>query len=116
MGRATGAPAPPSRLCPGCQSLQAPGAPAYEDRDLSLLLYLNEDYSGGGLTFTNFHCHFRPRTGDLLVFPSDNRYEQQAEVVQAGVRYAIASWAAVSGRRRLIVLRVSTRPGGRPGR
>lgn len=72
-----------------------------EDRDLSLLLYLNEDYSGGGLTFTNFHCHYRPRTGDLLVFPSDNRYEHQAEQVTSGIRYAVASWAFLSGSRRV---------------
>jgi hypothetical protein len=72
-----------------------------EDRDLSLLIYLNEDFTGGGLTFVNFHCHFRPRAGDLLVFPSDNRYEHQAEIVQSGVRYAIASWAAYSDTRRV---------------
>lgn len=76
-----------------------------EDRDLSLLLYLNGDYTGGGLSFVNFHCHFRPCAGDLLMFPSDNRYEHQAEVVHTGVRYAIASWAAFSGSRR-----VRTRP------
>ncbi|MEJ8566717.1 2OG-Fe(II) oxygenase [Elongatibacter sediminis] len=72
-----------------------------EDRDLSLLLYLNEDYTGGGLTFTHFHCHFRPRTGDLLVFPSDNRYEHQAEPVESGVRYAVASWAFFRSSRRV---------------
>lgn len=72
-----------------------------EDRDLSLLMYLNDDFTGGGLTFVNFHCHFRPRAGDLLVFPSDNRYEHQAEVVQSGIRYAIASWAAYSDTRRV---------------
>ncbi len=72
-----------------------------EDRDISLLLYLNEDYTGGGLTFTNFHCHFRPKAGDLLVFPSDNRYEHQAEQVESGVRYAVASWAAFRDSRRV---------------
>lgn len=72
-----------------------------EDRDLSLLLYLNEDYTGGGLTFTNFHCHYRPRAGDLLIFPSDNRYEHQAEEVTSGIRYAVASWAFLAGSRRV---------------
>lgn len=71
------------------------------DRDLSLLIYLNEDFTGGGLSFINFNYHYRPRTGDLLVFPSDNRYEHQAEVVQSGVRYVIASWAAFSDSRRV---------------
>ena len=73
-----------------------------QDRDLSLLLYLNDDYSGGGLTFINFHFHYRPRVGDLLVFPSDNRYEHQAEKVESGVRYAIASWATLSGSDRVL--------------
>lgn len=67
------------------------------DRDLSLLLYLNEDFTGGGLTFIHFDFHYRPRTGDLLVFPSDNRYEHRAEKVLSGLRYAVASWAAFSG-------------------
>ena len=67
------------------------------DRDLSLLIYLNEDFTGGGLSFVNFNYHFRPHTGDLLVFPSDNRYEHQAEIVRSGVRYVIASWAAFTG-------------------
>ncbi|HMB59201.1 MAG TPA: 2OG-Fe(II) oxygenase [Xanthomonadales bacterium] len=73
-----------------------------QDRDLSLLLYLNEDYTGGGLSFINFHFHFRPRAGDLLVFPSDNRYEHQAERVESGVRYAIASWATLIGSPRVL--------------
>jgi len=71
------------------------------DRDLSLLIYLNEDFTGGGLSFINFNFHFRPRAGDLLVFPSDNRYEHQAEVVQSGVRYVVASWAAFADSRRV---------------
>jgi predicted 2-oxoglutarate/Fe(II)-dependent dioxygenase YbiX len=64
------------------------------DRDLSLLVYLNDDFTGGGLTFTKFNFHYRPRAGDLLLFPSDNRYEHQAEKVDSGIRYVIASWAA----------------------
>lgn len=65
------------------------------DRDLSLLIYLNEDFTGGGLTFVNFNYHFRPKPGDLLVFPSDNRYAHQAERVESGIRYVIVSWAAL---------------------
>lgn len=67
------------------------------DRDLSLLLYLNDDYTGGGLRFIHFNYYFRPLPGSLLIFPSDNRYEHQAETVKSGLRYAIASWAAFSG-------------------
>ncbi|MGI9293584.1 MAG: 2OG-Fe(II) oxygenase, partial [Pseudomonadales bacterium] len=65
------------------------------DRDLSLLLYLNNDFSGGNLVFTKFNYHYQPQKGDLLVFPSDHRYEHRAEQVTAGTRYAVVSWAAI---------------------
>jgi len=72
-----------------------------QDRDLSMLIYLNDDFTGGGLTFVKFNFHYRPRIGDLLVFPSDNRYEHQAEKVESGIRYCIASWAALEGTRKV---------------
>jgi len=73
------------------------------DRDLSLLIYLNDDFTGGGLSFIHFNYHFRPTPGSLVIFPSDNRYEHQAEVVRSGVRYVIASWAAFEGNPRVCV-------------
>lgn len=67
------------------------------DRDLSLLIYLNEDYEGGGLTFTKFNFHLQPKAGTVVIFPSDHRYIHTAEVVTKGIRYAVVSWAAVEG-------------------
>lgn len=71
------------------------------DRDLSLLIYLNEDFTGGGLKFVNFHYDYQPRTGDLLVFPSDNRYAHEACKVESGLRFVIVSWAALAGSQRV---------------
>jgi predicted 2-oxoglutarate/Fe(II)-dependent dioxygenase YbiX len=64
------------------------------DRDISLLLYLNDDFSGGELSFPLFNYTYRPRPGDLLFFPSDFRYRHQAHPVSAGLRYVVVSWAA----------------------
>ncbi len=64
------------------------------DRDVSLLLYLNEGFTGGALNFINFNYAHPPKTGDLIFFPSDHRYMHEAQEVHAGVRYAISSWAA----------------------
>ena len=64
------------------------------DRDYSLLLYLNDDYVGGGLRFVHFNYSYQPRKGDLLVFPSDNLYLHEAEPVTEGVKFVIVSWAA----------------------
>jgi predicted 2-oxoglutarate/Fe(II)-dependent dioxygenase YbiX len=64
------------------------------DRDASLLLYLNQDFSGGELAFPQFNYRYQPRVGDLLFFPSHGHYAHQALPVTAGVRYVIVSWAA----------------------
>ncbi|MEE4173098.1 MAG: 2OG-Fe(II) oxygenase [Xanthomonadales bacterium] len=67
------------------------------DRDLSLLLYLNDDFDGGGLAFPNFGVHLRPEAGMLVAFPSDHRFLHAAEPVEAGERYALVCWATVVG-------------------
>jgi predicted 2-oxoglutarate/Fe(II)-dependent dioxygenase YbiX len=72
------------------------------DRDISLLIYMNEDFTGGGIEFTNFNYRLRPKSGDMLAFPSDNRYEHQAELVQSGIRFVIVSWAAFEGSKRVL--------------
>jgi predicted 2-oxoglutarate/Fe(II)-dependent dioxygenase YbiX len=67
------------------------------DRDLSLLIYLNDDFEGGGLKFEKFNYRLRPRAGMVVMFPSDSRYVHTAEIVTHGVRYAVVSWASVRG-------------------
>lgn len=67
------------------------------DRDLSLLIYLNDDFEGGEISFHKFRYQLRPRAGMAVMFPSDHRYLHAAEIVTKGVRYAIVSWASVQG-------------------
>jgi len=69
-----------------------------QDRDYSLLLYLDDDYEGGELIFPNFAFRLRPRAGMLAAFPSDCRYLHGAMPVLSGVRHAIVSWCAVHPR------------------
>lgn len=64
------------------------------DRDISLLIYLNDEYEGGTLHFKHFDYTLRPKAGMLVYFPSDARYMHTAQSVTAGVRYAVVSWAA----------------------
>jgi predicted 2-oxoglutarate/Fe(II)-dependent dioxygenase YbiX len=64
------------------------------DRDISLLVYLNDDYEGGHLVFEHFEYALRPRAGMLVFFPSDVRYLHAARSVTSGQRYAVVSWAA----------------------
>lgn len=75
------------------------------DRDVSILLYLNEDFTGGELSFRQFNYRYRPRAGDLVFFPSHGHYAHQALPVRSGVRYVIVSWAAFRGQQRVLDMR-----------
>lgn len=72
------------------------------DRDVSVLLYLNADFTGGALHFINFNFAHQPKPGDLIYFPSDHRYMHEAQEVSSGVRYAISSWAAFRNQPRVM--------------
>ncbi len=65
-----------------------------KDRDLSLLLYIDDGFTGGEIDFPNFGMKLPPKRGLLIVFPSDGRYVHAARPVTSGVRHVIVSWAA----------------------
>ena len=71
------------------------------DRDISLLLYLNSEFEGGALHFVNFNYRYYPKPGDLLLFPSDQRYAHRAEEVTNGERFSVVSWACIEGSKRV---------------
>jgi len=75
------------------------------DRDLSLLIYLDQGFEGGALSFPRFGYRLKPTTGMLVMFPSDARYAHGAEPVTRGRRHVLACWAAARG-----LARVSLRP------
>jgi hypothetical protein len=72
------------------------------DRDVSLLIYLNDDFQGGSLWFEKFNFEYQPRAGDLLLFPSDNRYKHAANPVQSGIRFVLVSWGAFADEPRVL--------------
>jgi len=64
------------------------------DRDISMLIYLREDFTGGGLHFKRLDYTLQPKAGMLVWFPSDSRFEHMAKPLESGMRYSIVSWAA----------------------
>ncbi|GJL92032.1 2OG-Fe(II) oxygenase [Hyphococcus sp.] len=71
------------------------------DRDLTILVYLNEGYEGGEIDFPNFALKIPPQRGMLIAFPSDGRYLNAVRPVTSGVRYELACWATVKGQPRV---------------
>ena len=61
-------------------------------RRISYVYYVNDDYEGGEITFTNFKVGFKPKAGQLLVFPSSYAYRHEVSPVISGTRYAMVQW------------------------
>jgi predicted 2-oxoglutarate/Fe(II)-dependent dioxygenase YbiX len=72
-----------------------------QDRDYSVLIYLNDEYEGGELQLIEQNFTIKPTPGMLLAFPSDHRYLHAALPTTSGIRYAVVSWAAVLGTQRV---------------
>jgi Rps23 Pro-64 3,4-dihydroxylase Tpa1-like proline 4-hydroxylase len=71
--------------------------PAHQDqgvstRVLSVLLYLNDDYEGGEITFRHSGLTFKPEPGSVLFFPSNFLYVHEVAPITKGPRYALPNW------------------------
>ena len=61
-------------------------------RSVSAIVYLNNDYEGGEVEFTNFGIKIKPEPGMLLLFPSNYAYTHIAHPVKSKTKYAIVTW------------------------
>ena len=67
------------------------------DRDFSILIYLNDDYTGGELHFPWLRFTYKPKAGDLVIFPSNHIFSHESLSIQTGTKYALVSWGAMQG-------------------
>jgi hypothetical protein len=57
------------------------------------IIYLNDDYAGGELFFSNKDLELRPKPGDLVIFPGTDEFNHGVRHVQAGpIRYVIVGF------------------------
>lgn len=61
-------------------------------RSISVLIYLNDDYTGGEIEFPNFKIKIKPKAGTLMLFPSNYAYGHIAHPVESGTKYAIVTF------------------------
>ncbi len=55
---------------------------------VSSVMYLNDDYEGGELWFPFLDLKYKPRAGDIVIFPSTYIYAHAAKPITAGTKYA----------------------------
>ena len=58
---------------------------------VSLVAYPNDDYEGGELSFGKLGISFKPKAGDLYVFPSTYLFSHRAMPVTSGTKYSIVT-------------------------
>ena len=67
------------------------------DRDLSTVLFLNDDFEGGYFSFPDLRIKIKPEPGLLVTFPSSRYFKHQVEPVISGNRYTLVTWMRVQG-------------------
>jgi hypothetical protein len=61
-------------------------------RRLSMVIYLNDNYSGGEIYFTKFKSVFKPGAGTLFLFPPTEEYSHAAQPVVEGTKYVVVGF------------------------
>lgn len=67
------------------------------DRDLSTVLFLNDDFEGGYFSFPDLRIKIKPEPGLLVTFPSSRYFKHCVEPVISGNRYTLVTWMRVKG-------------------
>jgi hypothetical protein len=61
-------------------------------RVLSTVGYLNDNYSGGEITFPYVGITVKPEAGSVIFFPSNFIYVHEVQPMISGNRYAVPQW------------------------
>jgi prolyl 4-hydroxylase len=61
-------------------------------RDISIVGYLNDDFTGGETFFDRQNLKFKPQQGSAIVFPAYYTHPHQALPVARGRKYVFTSW------------------------
>jgi len=66
------------------------------DRDISMVVFLNDDFAGGVLAFPEQGIVVPPRAGTLVAFPSSHHFMHGVTPVTSGERFSLVSWMDVA--------------------
>jgi hypothetical protein len=70
-------------------NIHADHGPAY-NCTVSAVIYINDDYEGGDLKFPRLdNLVYKPKVGDIAVFPSNYIYEHASLPMESGTKYCV---------------------------
>jgi hypothetical protein len=62
-----------------------------ENTAYGVVVYINDNYSGGDIFYTKQNFSYKPKSGDLIVHSAEEKCEHGVREVTDGVRYAWSS-------------------------
>lgn len=65
---------------------------AHNERSLSMVCFLNDNFVGGELEFPYFDLKITPVQGMVVLFPSNFPYAHIAHPVEDGSKYSLVTW------------------------
>ena len=72
--------------------LESPEYNSFERSKWAAFLYLNEDFEGGELYFSQYDVTFKPKAGMMIYFPAGANYQHRVNYVTSGTRYATTTF------------------------
>ena len=63
------------------------------NRAVTIIFNLNDDYEGGELSFFSYDKTYHLAKGDVIVFPSSFMFDHGIRPVTSGIRYSMVTWA-----------------------
>jgi hypothetical protein len=65
------------------------------EEHMSAVIYLNNEYTGGQISFPTHNIEISPGVGDLIIFPGNLNYPHEVKPVISGKRYTIPIWSKI---------------------
>jgi Rps23 Pro-64 3,4-dihydroxylase Tpa1-like proline 4-hydroxylase len=59
---------------------------------LASIVYLNDDYEGGEISFPELNITIKPKPGTLISFPGNKHYLHEVKKVLSGTRFTLSMW------------------------
>jgi predicted 2-oxoglutarate/Fe(II)-dependent dioxygenase YbiX len=57
------------------------------------VIYFNDDYEGGELSFPKLNTKIKPKTRELIIFSQiEDEYYHEVKRIKEGIRYSSATW------------------------
>ena len=62
------------------------------EKKYSLFYYLNDNYLGGEIVFTNLNLKIKPKANSVIIFPSGPEYAHEVLPITYGTKYVISAF------------------------